>query len=139
VAISIEYWINAGGIEPRTDGTGLVDHDLFAMYSLDDGDTWNTAYHHTVVAPGGEAQAIIDAGTGVKPAYKELLRTNWGTAPVQVPPPILGSGDPADLREYIVEMQEWQADRDAANEVAANAAAAVIDFVPEWPVRFEVG
>lgn len=136
--IELQYLIHEGGIEPRTDGTGMIQHDLFAQYSEDGGDTWADVYHHTVVTPGDEAQAIINDGVNIKANYKELLRQNWTTAPQSPAPPILSSGDPDDLEEYVLAIQTWEAAWDDANVVAVDAAAAVIDFVPSWPVTFEV-
>lgn len=138
MAYIFQYSINAGGIEPRTDGTGMLNNDLFAQYSEDAGETWTDLYHHTVVTPGGEAQAIVE-GANAKANYKELLRQNWDTMPPQTEsPPILPSGDPADLQTYIVEYKAWLAARNAANLVASNAADAVNGFVPSWPVTFSV-
>lgn len=132
----IQYQIR-NAIEPRTDGTGMMNNDLWAQYSEDDGNTWQDIYHHTVVTPGDEAETIVE-GANVKANYKELLRVNWATAPVQIPPPILTSGDPDDLLQYVVAYKAWLAAREAANLVAQDAADAVNGFVPSWPVTFEV-
>jgi len=135
---TFRYSIPANGIEPRTDGTGMIQHDLFAQYSEDDGETWTDLHHHTVVTPGAEAQAIVE-GANVKANYKELLRQNWATSPVATAPPIVTGGNPAELQAYVVAYKVWAAAREAANTVASDAATAVNEFVPEWPVTFEVG
>ena len=96
-------------------------------------------YTNHVCTPADEAQAIIDAGVQVKANYKELLRQNWDTSPQMEAPPLLTSGDPADLQAYVVAYKAWYADRVAANAVASDAADAVNGFVPSWPVTFEVG
>lgn len=134
---TFQYSINEGGIEPRTDGTAMIQHDLFAQYSEDAGETWADLYHHTVVVPGDVAQAIVE-GANVKANFKELLRQNWSTSPAQVPSPILTGGNPAELQAYVVEYKAWAEAREAANTVASDAADAVNEFVPSWPVTFAV-
>lgn len=54
LAIKIGYRINRLP-EPRKDGSGEIGHDIEAVYSLDDGETW-------VVVPGKHRTVLINHG-----------------------------------------------------------------------------
>ena len=112
---SYEFRYSLGTPEARTDGSGLVAHDLQAQAALYGTEAWVMLRHKTVLLPAAELSALLASGTaGAKgEAYKQLIAANlytqaepvdgWSTAQLQ----LLLDG----------------------NEVSTLAAAASVDFV----------
>ncbi len=77
----------------RLDGSGMVDHDIYKIYSEDAGVTWPEVpgLHKTIQVPAAELKVVLDTpGTGNKvAAYKQALASNLNTQGV----PITGWGD----------------------------------------------
>ena len=106
----------------RTDGSGALDHDITAIYSVDDGETWAVvpARHQTFVCPASEVQVCL-VGPGVATLYKEMLARNINTVPVAV------TGWTAAQMEAML-----------TNNAAAQVAADAVGALPvSWPYEFE--
>jgi hypothetical protein len=73
--------------QARHDGSGCVDHDIFAEASSD-GENWATVpgRHKTISVPAGELHAALSAGTNpqIIAAYKGALAANLNTQPAPV-------------------------------------------------------
>lgn len=118
----------------RTDGSGLVGHDIWAVVSVDGGE-WTVVpgYHKNIMVPYGEVDVVMDMPDSTGPerqaknqAYKSLLQSNLNTLP------------PADLPDWSVSgLTAWM----AANDAAAVEAARVDDYIgdtlgQDYPVDF---
>lgn len=73
--------------QARTDGSGCLDHDIYAIASSD-GSTWYVVpgRHKTISVPFAELDAALEQTTNPlrSQAYKEALARNLNTAPVAV-------------------------------------------------------
>jgi len=108
--------------QARSDGSGMLDHDVTAIYSEDDGETWAVvpARHQTFVCPASEVQTCV-AGPGIAALYKAMLARNINTLPVAI------TGWSAAQMETML-----------VNNAAAQAAADAVDALPvAWPYEFE--
>ena len=107
----------------RSDGSGMVNNQTMAIYSTDDGDTWQVvpARNKTIVCPASEVQTCL-AGPGIAELYKDMLARNLNT----MAEPIVGWGT-AQLTEML------------DNNAAAAAAAAAVAVLPvSWPYEFSM-
>jgi len=114
----------------RLDGSGCVDHDIFAEASSD-GETWATVpgRHSTISVPADELQAALDAGTNqqVIAAYKDALAGNLQTSPQ----PIYGWTSSA--------LETLMDANDAATAVADGAHEFITDTLGlSYPVSFTI-
>lgn len=71
--------------EPRTDGSGLLDHDIQAQASEAGQDSWFDipGKHKTISIPAQDAIDVL-AGPNVAANYKSLLVANINTQPSPV-------------------------------------------------------
>ena len=86
----------------RTDGSGDIDHDIWAMVSRDSGDK-TPELHKTVSVPSSDVKTVMDMPDGTSQekqakntAYKNLLKTYRD----RIPMPISGWSD-AQLLERV--------------------------------------
>ena len=116
---------------PRNDGSGCVDHDIQAMYTLTGEDEWSPVpgRHKTISVPEDELQAALAAGgaSAIATAYKEAIAANLNT----IPEPIRGWSS-AQLEELLL-----------ANAAAADAAEKSVNFITvslglDFPVNFTI-
>jgi len=123
MAYNVRYRVDA--IEARTDGSGMVEHDIWAEAALEGTEEWQTVpgNHKGILVPYDEVQAALGAGTAqqIVAAYKNALVANLNTPAA----PIVG----------------WTAEQISAkmeaNALAAAAREAVLTFLPSGlPVRF---
>ena len=72
--------------QARTDGSGYVDHQIEAVYSEDEGETWQVvpARSKTISVPAQNAIDALDLPTNSQKitAYKGLLADNLNYTPV---------------------------------------------------------
>jgi len=115
--------------QARNDGSGCLDHDIYAIVS-DDGETWAIVpgRHKTISIPFAELDAALAQPTNPTKvaAYKDALANNLDNQPV----PITGW----TAAQLLLLMQ--------ANDAAAATAAAVNDFITglglSYPVDFSM-
>jgi len=114
----------------RNDGSGCVDHDIYAEASSD-GETWVVVpgRHATISIPASELQAAMEAGTNqqIVVAYKSALAANLQLAPQ----PIYG---------WTTAQLEALMD---ANDAASTAAIGADEFITDtlglsYPVSFTI-
>lgn len=114
--------------QARSDGSGCVDHDIWAEASAD-GENWQTVpgRHKTISVPADELAAALDAGTTqqIVAAYKGVLASSLNLQPA----PITGWT-----------MVQLEALMDA-NDRAQEAATAAQEFITDtlglfYPVSF---
>ena len=127
----IRYQLNQRP-QPRTDGSGCVDHDLWIEYRVEgSGDPWATVpeKHRIVSVPAADIQAALSTGTNAQKgvAYKQALAANLDTAPVA----IIG---------WSAANVENQLD---ANDAASTAASSANEFITvdldlSYPVSFNI-
>ena len=126
MAYTYKYRI-AGKPEARLDGSGCVDHDIYALVSSD---TANWAVipgrHKTVSVPGADLLTALASGTSAQKIvkYKNLLATNLNTSPVS-----LVGWDSASLASLM-------AANDAAAAASLAANAFILSVVSGYPVDF---
>ena len=113
--------------EARTDGSGMVAHDLQAQASVAGEDAWVMLRHKTVVLPGTELSELLASGTAAakRAAYKQLIAANINTQAE----PVTGWST-AQLQLLL-----------DGNEASTLAAAASVDFVENvldrtFPITF---
>jgi len=110
---------------PRNDGSGCVDHDIFAEASSD-GENWITVpgRHKTISVPAVTLQAALGAGTfpQIAAAYKNALAANLAYQPI----PVAGW----TIAQLAVLME--------ANDAAIAAAEGVDGLGLTYPVRFVI-
>ena len=114
--------------QARLDGSGCLDHDIYADYRPEGGDAWLPVpgRHKTISIPASEVQTALSAPTNAEKvsAYKDALAANLNTSPVAI-----AGWDPASLEALL-----------DANDLAAEAALAFAAFADDlgvgFPVRF---
>ena len=116
--------------EARTDGSGMVAHDIYALASSD-GENWDDVpgRHKTICIPASELNAALaESGTpAIVAAYKDALAANLNTQPVAI------TGWTSVQLEALMD----------ANDAAAAAASAADAFITEtlglsYPVTFSI-
>ena len=125
MAYEFKYRLNSAP-EARSDGSGMIDHDIYAIASVDGGDfAVIPGRHKTISVPNATIQAALaQSTTGAKvTAYKSALAANLGTQPE----PVIG-WDVASLTAVM--------DANIAAAAAASAADALIDGIANYPVDF---
>ena len=107
--------------QARLDGSGMLDHDIVAIYSEDAGQTWEAvpARHQTFVCPADEVQTCL-AGPNIPTLYKAMLARNIAT----VPEAVVG-WDAASMTLMLDN-----------NTAARVAAVAVAELPVSWPYEF---
>lgn len=119
--------------QARNDGSGLVSHDIWSQYSVDEVD-WSDDAHWTVEVPAVDLETVLVMADGTGPeraaknaAYKQLLVNNRNTAAA----PVTGTDDTTI------------AARANANGRATSAAAGADEYITvtlsqSYPVRFNL-
>ena len=116
--------------QARNDGSGCVDHDIYAIAS-EDGETWELVpgRHKTISIPFAELDDALDQPTNPLriAAYKDVLASNLNTAPVPI------TGWTAGQLTLLME----------ANDSAEATGAAVNTFITvtlglAYPVDFSI-
>ena len=114
--------------EARSDGSGMVAHNIHAEASLD-GDNWAVvpARSKTFNIPASELQTVMEAGNTAQivAAYKNALIANLNT----LNEPLTGWG--------LDQLEELMTNNAAALS-AATAADAFIDGIANYPVSFTI-
>ncbi len=118
--------------EPRTDGSGVVAHDIEAeAREAGSADTWGVVpgRHKTILTPGGDLQTVIDMAGGAAKvaAYKQLLVDNLNTVASPV------TGWTTVLLQALLD----------ANDIAAAAATGADNYITvdlglSYPVPFVI-
>lgn len=135
--------------EPRTDGSGMIDHDIQAIYSPDSGETWlpvpGSGYHRTISIPAVEAQAALSAGTNPQKvaAYKDAIRANANTQPEPMTPPVASGWSNVDIENYVMAYEAYLNAKAVEDDAAASAASSVNNFITvtlglEYEVEFNL-
>ena len=115
---------------PANDGSGVVRHDIWAVYREQgtvDGFTPVPGRHKTICIPADELGQVLQAGTAgqVVNAYKQALAANLNTTPVGVT-----GWDTVSLESFMDE-------NDRAAEVAADATEYItVTLGLPFPVEF---
>jgi len=114
----------------RNDGSGHVDHDIYAIAAVQGSDEWFVipGRHKTVSVPAADLSAALASGTNSQKvqAYKNLLAANLNT----IPEPITGWG--------LNELEMLLDNNDAASAAAAEADAFVQTVAGSYPVDFNM-
>ena len=112
---SYEFRYSLGTPEARTDGSGMVAHDLQAQATLEGENAWAMLRHKTVLLPGIELSELLASGTAgaMGEAYKQLIAANLNTQAEPV------DGWSTAQLQLLLE----------GNEASVAAAAASVDFV----------
>ena len=112
--------------EPRNDGSGCIDHDIWAIVSVDGGAFVPVpSRHKTISVPAAELEAALGAGNNsqVVTAYKSALAANLATQPVAVVGWGLG-----DLTAMLDANAAALAQADSADEFILSVASYPVDF-----------
>ena len=115
----------------RNDGSGCVDHDIYAEYELvgNGGYTVVPGRHKTISVPAAELASALETGTnGAKiSAYKSALASNLDTQPV----PITGW--------TLAQLAALMDANDAATAAATTADGFItVDIGQSYPVSFSM-
>jgi len=135
--------------EPRTDGSGMVVHDIYTIYSLDDGVTWEVfpqKGHYSVAVPYSEIATALGLGTNSArvTAYKQILYNNRNTVPEPLTMPNLEGNSVVDLNAFLPLYADWVLAMDARNDAAEEAAQNADTFIQlvapghVYPVEFSL-
>ena len=116
--------------EARSDGSGCIDHDIWALYQEDGGDwTIVPGRHKTISIDAAELDAALNESTNQLKiaAYKEALKANVNNQPE----PVVGWAD-AQLLALV-----------EANAEASGVAGDADEFITvtlglEYPVTFDM-
>ena len=117
--------------QARLDGSGNIDHDIFAEFRLADSeDDWQDipGRHKTISVPAVEImEALATSGPEQRvTAYKQALAANIDT----VPHPITGWG--------LAELESLLDANDQSRQAAIAADDFILSVVSAYPVRFVV-
>ena len=120
-----------GAPQPRTDGSGMVAHDIEAQASVAGAGEWATVpgRHKTVLVPAADLSAALASGTqGEKvAAYKQALVDNLYTVPIAV------TGWDSDSLEALLDAN------DTANVAAGEANLFItVTLGLSYPVPFTI-
>ena len=120
----------ANSPEPTLDGSGMVNHDIFALAQEEGGEGWVVipGRHKTVQVPASVLTAVLDMpGGGDKvTAYKDALAANLNTFGEA----ITGWGE--------AQLEELMDANDLAAYEAARADAYILSLVAAYPVDFSM-
>ena len=135
--------------EPRTDGSGMLVHDIYTIYSEDGGVTWSVfpqRGHYSVAVPQSEiAAALAQPTTNTRvSAYKTALYVNRNTVPEPLVMPQLEGNSVAELNAFLPLYAAWVLAMDDANDaveqVAVDADTFILSVAPgnQYPVEFSL-
>ena len=115
--------------QATTDGSGMVLHDVRAVYQVNGGWVPIGGRHKSIAVLFTEISTVLAMPNGAakNAAYKEALRTNLNTAPSP-----LSGWDSATMTQFL------DRNTSAATQAAAADTWITVDLGLSYPVRFSI-